>query len=215
MLSFVPDIGTLLKFSLACLILCITPGPDMSLFLAKTMSGGRRAGIASMLGACAGCLVHTILVALGLSLLIVASPTAFTIMKTVGALYLIWLAWGAIRQGSALNVQAETRSRVSFWKTFMLGVGVNLTNPKVVLFFITFLPLFVAGDDPHASGKLLFLGIYLVVFTMPIALLMILGAERLVATLKARPKVMRIIDYVFAGVFGAFAASILTAQAKS
>ena len=159
---FIPDAATLLKYSLACFVLFVTPGPDMSLFLSKTLSGGRQAGIASMLGACAGVLVHTMLAALGLSLLIATSPAAFTVMKVLGALYLIWLAIGAIRQGSALNVRAQAKTSFSFWRTFLMGLGVNLTNPKVVLFFITFLPLFVAGDDPHASSKLLFLGVYFV-----------------------------------------------------
>lgn len=215
MLDYLPDTATLLKYTVAALILFITPGPDMSLFLARTIAGGRQSGMAAMLGACTGCLIHTILAAFGLSLLIATSPTAFTIMKTIGAVYLLWLAWGAIRQGSALNVRDRGPLRSSFMKTFLMGVGVNLTNPKVVLFFITFLPLFVASDDPYASSKLIFLGLYFVAISIVLGALMILGAERLVATLKARPRVMRIIDYIFAGVFGAFAASILSAQAKS
>ena len=76
----------------------------MSLFLAKTMAGGRKAGMASMLGAMAGCCVHTLLAALGFSALLAASVTAFTILKVVGALYLLWLAFDAVRNGSALNV---------------------------------------------------------------------------------------------------------------
>ncbi len=212
--SFIPDPATMLNYSLACLVLFITPGPDMSLFLAKTISGGRRAGMASMLGACTGCLVHTMLAALGLSVLIATSPTAFTIMKLVGALYLLYLAWGAIREGSSLNMPGETPTEVSFSKTFLLGVGVNLTNPKVVLFFITFLPLFVSADDAHAAGKFIFLGTYMVLFSMPLAALMILGAERLISTLHRNPKIMRAIDFLFAGVFGLFAVKVLTTQSR-
>ncbi len=212
--EFIPTAPVLFQFSIACILLFIAPGPDMSLFLAKTLAGGRRAGIASMLGACSGCLVHTILAALGLSVLIAASPTAFTIMKLLGALYLLWLAWGAIAQGSALNITKGEKAEISLARTFWLGVGVNLTNPKVVLFFITFLPQFVAQDDAHASGKLLFLGVYFVVFTIPMAILMILGAERLIDTLRTRPRIMRWIDYAFAGIFGAFAIKILATQGK-
>ena len=215
MLSYLPDVATLLKYTVASLILFITPGPDMSFQLARTMAGGRKEGLAALLGACTGCFLHTVLAALGLSLLIATSPAAFTTMKTVGAIYLLWLAWGAIRQGSALNMGGGEPPRSSFAKTFLMGVGVNLSNPKVVLFFITFLPLFVASDDPHASSKLFFLGVYFVLISIGLGILMIRGAERLVTTLKARPKVMRVIDYVFAGVFGAFAASILTAQARN
>ena len=213
-MTFLPDLSTLLAYSLACFVLFITPGPDMSLFLAKTMSGGRKAGMASMLGAMAGCCVHTLLAALGLSALLAASVTAFTVLKVVGALYLLWLAVDAVRHGSALHVKEEGRAEVSFWKTFFVGVGINLTNPKVVLFFVTFLPQFVDAGDPHASDKLLFLGLYFIALTAPMGAVMILGAEKVVALLRNHPKVMRGIDYSFAGLFSAFALKILTTASR-
>lgn len=147
-LTFMPDLHTLLLYSAACVFLFITPGPDMSLWLSKTISGGRRGGTAAMLGTQAGCLFHTFFAALGLSAILAASATAFTAMKIVGALYLLWLAYGAIRSGSALNVRDETKPAGGLWPTFMVGLGINLTNPKVVLFFLTFLPQFV---DPAAA----------------------------------------------------------------
>ncbi|HEU6441605.1 MAG TPA: LysE family translocator [Microvirga sp.] len=213
-MTFLPNLSTLLAYSFACFVLFITPGPDMSLFLAKTMAGGRKAGMASMLGAMAGCCVHTLLAALGLSALLAASVTAFTVLKIVGALYLLWLAVDAVRHGSALHVKEEGCVEVPFWKTFFMGVGINLTNPKVVLFFVTFLPQFVDAGDPHAADKLLFLGLYFIALTAPMGAVMILAAERVVALLRNHPKVMRGIDYSFAGLFGAFALKILTASAR-
>ena len=208
-MAFLPEPGVLLAYSLACFVLFVTPGPDMSLFLAKTLQGGRSAGLAAMLGAMAGCCVHTLLAALGLSALLAASTAAFTALKVVGGLYLLWLAIDAIRHGSALNVRSDARAEVSVWRTFLLGVGVNLTNPKVVLFFVTFLPQFVDAADPHAAQKLLFLGLYFVAFTAPLGALMVLAAERVVAALRERPRVMRVIDFTFAGLFSAFALRIL------
>jgi threonine/homoserine/homoserine lactone efflux protein len=208
-MTFLPDAAVLVAYSVACFVLFITPGPDMSLFLAKTVSGGRKAGIAAMLGAQAGCCVHTMLAALGLSALLAASATAFLVLKLVGGLYLLWLAVDAIRHGSALNVRREAGTEVSVWRTFVLGVGVNLTNPKVVLFFVTFLPQFVSAGDPYAAQKLVFFGLYFVLFNLPLCALMVLGADRVLALLKRRPRVMRAIDYVFAGIFGAFAVKIL------
>ena len=208
-MTFLPDATVLVAYSVACFVLFITPGPDMSLFLAKTVSGGRKAGIAAMLGAQAGCCVHTMLAALGLSALPAASATAFLVLKLVGGLYLLWLAVDAIRHGSALNVRREAGTEVSVWRTFVLGVGVNLTNPKVVLFFVTFLPQFVSAGDPYAAQKLVFFGLYFVLFNLPLCALMVLGADRVLALLKRRPRVMRAIDYVFAGIFGAFAVKIL------
>jgi threonine/homoserine/homoserine lactone efflux protein len=213
-MTFLPDPAVLLAYSLACFVLFITPGPDMSLFLAKTVSGGRQAGLAAMLGAMAGCCVHTLLAALGLSALLAASATAFTILKIIGALYLLWLAVDAIRHGSALSLRDEAPAEVSVRRTFLLGVGINLTNPKVVLFFVTFLPQFVSADDPHAAGKLLFLGLYFIAFSAPLAALLIISAEHVIALLKSRPRVLRAIDYTFAGLFGVFALKILTTQGR-
>jgi threonine/homoserine/homoserine lactone efflux protein len=208
-MTFLPETSVLLTYSVAVFILFITPGPDMSLFLAKTVSGGRRAGIASMLGAMAGCCVHTLLAALGVSALLAASETAFLILKVLGALYLLWLALDAIRNGSALNLKDDAKREVSFGATFLLGLGINLTNPKVVLFFVTFLPQFVQAGDPHAAEKLVFLGLYFVAFSTPLAALLIFCAERVIAALKEHPRVMRTIDYSFAGLFSAFALKIL------
>src|SRR5215212_11638749 len=104
-MSFLPEPSILLTYSLACFVLFITPGPDMSLFLAKTMTRGRTHGMASMAGALSGCCVHTLLAALGLSALLAASVTAFTVLKVVGALYLLWMAFDAVRNGSALHLR--------------------------------------------------------------------------------------------------------------
>jgi threonine/homoserine/homoserine lactone efflux protein len=214
--DFIPSIPVLLTYSVACFILFATPGPDMSLWLQKTVVGGRPHGMAAMLGTSLGCCVHSVLAAFGISVLINASPIAFNVMKAIGAIYLLWLAYQAIRHGSMLRVDdTGALPRQSIWKSFVTGLLVNLSNPKVVLFFITFLPGFVDAHDPDAEGKLLFLGLYFVCFNVPLSALMILVAERFVATLKANPRIMRVIDYVFAGVFGFFALTILRAQART
>jgi threonine/homoserine/homoserine lactone efflux protein len=188
----------------------------MSLFLSKTLSGGRSHGIAAMAGAMVGSVVHTVLAALGLSALLNASETAFTILKMIGAIYLGWMAYDAIRNGSSLNVRAgagPAAQRRGVWRTFLVGIGINLSNPKVVLFYVTFLPQFVSAGDPHAPAKMLFLGLYFVAISIPLAILMILGAERLIGYLTSRPKALRAIDYTFGGIFGLFAVKILLTQA--
>lgn len=210
--AFVPDLPTMLAYSVACFVLFITPGPDMSLMLARTVTGGPRLGMASMLGTNLGCCIHSAAVALGLSALLTASPAAFGALKLVGAAYLLWLAVDAVRNGSSLNVRADRPAGGSVAAAFWTGVAVNLTNPKVVLFFVAFLPPFVSASDPNAAGKLFFLGLYFVVFNIPLGTLLILAAHRVVGWLKARPAVLRGIDYTFAGVFGFFAFGILTTQ---
>ncbi len=214
MTAFVPDAATLLAYSAACFVLFVTPGPDMSLFLAKTVTGGRRAGIAAMTGASLGCVLHALAAALGISALIAASPQAFLALKVCGAAYLAWLAVDAIRHGSALSIQGSARAAEPAWRTLVLGLLVNLSNPKIILFFVTFLPQFVHAGDPAAAGKLFFLGVYFVVFSFPLAVLMILAAERVLTTLRTRPRLVRGLDWMFAGVFGAFALKILATQSR-
>lgn len=214
--DFVPDLPVMLAFTLAGLILFITPGPDMSLWLAKTLAGGRRAGMAAILGTQVGCLIHSVLAALGISVLIRASPIAFNTMKVAGALYLLYLAVQMLRHGTVLNVAAGDgpARRLPLLPTFLTGLMVNLTNPKVVIFFITFLPGFVSAGDPAVSGKLLFLGLYFVVVNLLLSTLLIVWAERFLAALRANPRVLRMIDRLFAGVFGVFALTILRTQAR-
>jgi threonine/homoserine/homoserine lactone efflux protein len=213
-MTFVPDPTTLFTFTLASLLLFITPGPDMSLWLSRTIGSGRAAGVAAMVGTNVGCVVHTLLAAFGVSALIAASQTGFFALKIVGALYLLWLAVDALRNGSSLNVKTSDTSQASVINSFILGVTINMTNPKVVLFFITFLPQFVSSTDPHVTGKLLFLGLFFVVINIPGAFIMILGAEKLVNWLKTRPRFLRGIDYSFAGVFAFFALKIALTQGK-
>ena len=214
-LPFIPDLSTLLAFSLACFILTITPGPDMTLFLGRTLAGGRAAGIAAFAGASTGSLIHTTLAAVGLSALIAASPEAFWVLKIVGAGYLIFLAVQAIRFGSTFRVDArgaaKSRSLKASWLT---GIGINLSNPKIILFFVTFLPQFIQAGDPHAGGKLFFLGVYFIVFSIPFCIAMIWAADGLSAALKRRPTITRAIDWVFAIVFSVFAVKILLTQGR-
>lgn len=213
-MDFIPDTATVLQFAVATLVLAITPGPDMTLFVSRALSQGRAAGFASMLGSFCGIVVHTLLVVVGISALIVASPGAFLVLKLFGAGYLVFLAWQAIRYGSAFTpatVRGVERSLLRNWAT---GFGVNLANPKVILFYMTFLPQFVSAGDPHAPGKLVFLGLMFIVVSIPVTAPMVLAADSFAALMKRNPRITRVVDWLFAGVFSAFALRILTAQAK-
>jgi len=215
-MSFVPDFSVLMQFAAATFILAITPGPDMTLFVGRALSEGRAAGLACMAGALSGCIVHTTMVAVGLSALIVASPEAFLVLKVCGAGYLIWLAFNAIRHGSAFKPEkmASGGSSHSLFRNWAKGVGINLLNPKIILFFMTFLPQFVSAHDPHAPGKLFFLGFLFIVLSVPITIPMVLAADGFASLLKRSPRVTRMTDYLFAGVFSAFALKILSAHTR-
>ena len=212
-MTFLPDIATLAAFTLACLVLVLTPGPDMTLFVGRSLSQGRAAGMASMAGAAAGNVIHTMLAAFGLSALIAASAEAFFVVKIVGALYLLWLAFQSLRHGSALSVSPERGStQKPLSRVFAAGLLVNLLNPKIILFFLTFLPQFVTAGDPDAAGKLVFLGLYMVAFSLPFCAAMVLMAEGFARSLRRSPSIMRMIDWLFAGIIGGFAVKILFAS---
>ncbi|MHB0950704.1 MAG: LysE family translocator [Allorhizobium sp.] len=213
-MDFIPNLPTLLAFSAACFLLAATPGPDMTLSISRALRDGRAAGLAVLLGTNLGITVHTMLVAFGVSALIVASPTAFLILKTGGAAYLLWLAIQAVRTGSRFVVKKETGVRGSAKTAFMNGIWVNLLNPKVIIFFMTFLPQFVSASDPHVTGKLLFLGGWFMLVSLPVTVAIVLAADKLSAWLQGNPKVLRAIDYTFAGVFSIFAVKILFTQAR-
>ena len=213
-MDFLPSLPVLGAYIVAVIIIIFTPGPDMTLFLGKAVRQGRASGMAAMFGASTGILIHTTLVALGLSALLAASATAFFVLKVVGALYLLWLAIDAVRNGSALNLDTSGQPAAGepLYRAWLKGLAVNLLNPKIIMFFVTFLPQFVSADDPHASGILVFLGVVLVAIATPISALMIVFAARLANLLKRTPRVMRTIDGLFAGIFSAFALRLLFTQ---
>ena len=130
MMTFLPELPVLAAFSAAAIVIILSPGPDMTLFLARTVAQGRSAGFASYLGASTGLLVHTLFAAFGLSALLAASSEAYAAVKIAGAGYLIYLAWKIWRSAGAPVAAAEApRARA-----FVGGVLVNLANPKSVLF---------------------------------------------------------------------------------
>ena len=208
-MSFAPDSATLLAFIAAAVVLALTPGPDMALFLGKTLAQNRAAGLAAFFGAVTGILLHTSLAALGLSALLAASAQAFLVLKLLGALYLLWLAWVALRHGSSLTLERRAEAPQPLREIFLMGLGINLLNPKIVLFFVTFLPQFVDPGDPHAAGKLAFLGLTFIVTAVPICVALILAADRLAAGLRRSRRAMRVLDWLFAGLMGGFAAKLL------
>lgn len=211
-MAYIPDLHLLAAYVIGVLVIAITPGPDMTFVLGKTIAKGVPHGLSAVIGASTGILVHSSLVAFGLSALIVASPTLFLAIKVGGALYLLWLAIDAIRNGSTFKLEKASGKETSLGAVWLQGIAINLLNPKIILFFMTFLPQFVSADDPNARGQLLFLGVLFVVLGLAVIVPMIFAAGKLTGWLKANRKVTRIIDYVFASVFGAFAVRILLTE---
>ncbi len=204
-MSFVPDLPVLAAYTAAAALLTVTPGPDMALYLGKTLSGGRAAGFASFLGTAAGLVVHACLASVGLAALLAASATAFLWLKIAGVAYLLYLAQDAVRHGSAFALAEGGPAREPLGRVFLKGLAINILNPKIVVFFVTFLPQFVAAGDPDGQAKLMFLGLWYVVVTAPITVVLILAAARIAGLARSSPRILRLLDWVFAGVMALFA----------
>ncbi|OCJ03101.1 threonine transporter RhtB [Rhizobium sp. AC44/96] len=213
-MDFLPSFPTLLAFAAATLLLAATPGPDMTLSISRSLAQGKKAALFVVLGTSLGIVAHTMLVAFGISALITASPTAFLILKTGGAGYLLWLAIQAVRLGSKLSIKKVEEVKATPFANISSGFWVNLLNPKVIIFFMTFLPQFVSAGDPAVTHKLLFLGLCFIIIGMPVNAAVVFAADWLSSWLQKNRKVLRGMDYTFAGVFSVFAAKILLTQAR-
>lgn len=209
-----PSPGLFAAFVVASILLGLTPGPDMALYLSRTFGGGRSHGFAALFGAMSGVIVHTFAAALGLSALIATSARAYDAVKIVGALYLLYLAWGALRHGAALRLEARGSAAQSLGASYLAGMLINLTNPKIILFFITFLPQFIDAGDPDPARKLFVLGFSFIVIGGVVSAAIIAVASRFVAAARANPRAMRWFDYGFAGLMSAFAARLILGAAR-
>ncbi len=200
-------------FLAAALLVALAPGPDNLMVLSLGMSRGRRAGVAFGLGCALGCLNHTLLAALGVSALIAASPAAFIALKVAGGLYLVWIGVQAIRHARPVGAPAagpaspETPARL-----FARGLVANAINPKVILFFLAFLPQFVAAARGHVAWQIAQLG---ALFT--VAAVVVFGAIGYFAggigeRLARRPAAGAWLDRAAGGIFVALGLRLLVAR---
>ena len=173
------DLGihNLVLFVLAGWALNLTPGPDVFYMVTQALRNGWRAGTVAVAGICAGCLVHVTAATVGLSALVAASTTAFTVLKWVGAAYLVYVGFkmltSKVNPNAMNNIAACADStlatdQLSYRKVFLQGFWTNTLNPKVALFFLAFLPQFISPSAAHPSLAFLFLGVLFIVNSIPI-----------------------------------------------
>ncbi|TAM30088.1 MAG: LysE family translocator [Nevskiaceae bacterium] len=161
-----PEMDTsILAFTLAALLLTLSPGPDTFLVIGSTVHGGIRAGLAAVAGIISGGFFHAALFALGVARLLMYSPTLFLIVKIAGALYLIWLGIGALRSAATPrpDVSAETvpvPSNGLLRRRYLQGLLSNALNPKIAVFYLAFLPQFLQPGDPVALKSAGLIGIH-------------------------------------------------------
>ena len=172
-----------LTFLSAAVLLNISPGPDMAFILGQATSNGRHAGFAATFGIWSGTFLHVILAAVGLSAILATSVVAFTIVKWVGAAYLVWLGLRALlSHGSrfiADDSTDESRNKPGNWAIFRQGALVSALNPKVALFFLAFLPQFVVAGAGPVSAQLFLHGVLIILIAAFIEPPLVLVSSRL------------------------------------
>ncbi|WP_459616371.1 LysE family translocator [Bordetella sp. 2513F-2] len=160
-----PSFDTLLAFFGIAVLLALTPGPDNLFVLMQSAVWGRGAGMLVVLGLCTGLVGHTLAVAVGLAAVFAASPAAFTVLKLAGAAYLAWLAWQAWR-APATDGAGQAPAPLSRLALYRRGIIMNLTNPKVLLFFFAFLPQFTRPGAGPLGLQIAVLGLLFILATL-------------------------------------------------
>ncbi len=191
---------TLIVFFITAVLLALTPGPDNIFVLSQSLAYGQKSGVMVTLGLCSGLLGHTALVVLGVAALLAASPALFQLIQWLGVAYLLYLAWQSwfAKVGDSNTPQ---QLQLSPGRLYLRGVIMNLSNPKVGLFFIAFLPQFVNESYGAVSSQILLLGFLFMLSTLlvfgGIALLAGVYSEKLTQSVSRRILMNRLVSAVF------------------
>ena len=166
----------LLLFTLASLVLVLTPGPNMVYCVSRSLTQGPRAGMVSLAGVVMGFCVHLMAAALGLTALLAAVPLAFDVIRYAGAAYLLWMAWQAVKPGGTAPFEARNLPHDRPRTLFLMGFMTNLLNPKVAMFYLSFFPQFLHPERGHLLLQSLTLGSVQIATSAVVNALLILGA---------------------------------------
>ena len=207
------DATTFMYFLTASILLTLAPGPDILYLLTKSLSDGARSGIILACGLVSGIVFHTLLVMLGVAALIKSSATALTLLKIFGAAYLLFLAFGAFKSARAgkkqLGIRNEKLGIKRPLQLYKRGVLMNVLNPKVLLFFLAFLPQFVDLNTDGASLTIIFLGVTFAAQALIIFSGVAIFAGRVRNLLLRKKNIGRILNYTEAAVLATIAAGLI------
>lgn len=194
-------------FVLASTLLCLAPGPDNIFVLTQSITNNAKAGIVTTLGLCTSLMVHTLLVVLGITALFQQSPLAFNIIKYSGAAYLLHLAYQAFTAQNDISIDKK-ENNLTFSKLYKRGVIMNITNPKVAIFFLAFLPQFINESEGYIKVQLLMLGSLFIAIAFIIFSLVSLLANYVGQYLQQHNNTAKYLNHTAGSVFIALAAHL-------
>ncbi len=205
-----PDAKTWIAFTLICLGMALTPGPNMLYLVSRSICQGRWAGIVSLAGTAAGFVVYLLCASLGITALLMAAPIAYDALRFGGALYLAWLAWQAIRPGGAAPFQVRDLPKDSPAKLIGMGFLTNLLNPKAAMLYLSLLPQFIHPEQGGVFSQSLALGLTQIGVSMSVNGAICLAAGTIAAFLARRPGFAVVQRWLMATVLGGLAMRMAT-----
>ena len=201
MITFAAIIGV----AAIALGMVLTPGPNMMYLVSRSLTQGRRAGVVSLGGVAVGFLVYLSAANLGLSLIFLTVPELYTTVKLVGAAYLGWLAWNALRPGGTSPFQPQKLEPHSARRLFTMGLMTNLLNPKIAVMYLSLIPQFVNPASGHVATQGFILGGIQIVISLVVNLCIVLLAGSIAVFLTRRPIWLRVQRYLMGTVLGGLA----------
>jgi threonine/homoserine/homoserine lactone efflux protein len=190
----------LVYFIAASVVLTLLPGPDILFVLSISISQGKKAGMATASGLCTGLLFHTTAAALGISAIVYRSALAFTIVKYAGALYLIYLAFKALKESGTFFSSFDVKE-TDVPLLYKRGIVMNILNPKVSLFFLAFLPQFVSTSAGNVPMQMVFLGIIFLVQALLVFFMVSIFAGLIGSRIMQIPNAEKYVNWAKAGIF--------------
>lgn len=207
-----PSSTNLLLFAGAALLMALTPGPNMIYLISRSLCQGRAAGVMSWLGVVLGFSVHMVCAAAGLTALFMAVPLGYEVLKYAGAMYLLWLAWQAVRPGARSPFEARDLPAESPRKLFTMGLLTSVLNPKVAIFYLSVLPQFVSPESGSVLAQSLLLGSTQVCIGSAINLLVTLSAASIAAWFAKNRFWLGVQRHLMGAVLGALAIKLIAQQ---
>nr|WP_315034189.1 LysE family translocator [uncultured Chryseobacterium sp.] len=205
----------LLFFMVAALILAISPGPNMIYLISKSITQGKKSGFISLTGVICGFMFHIIMVSFGLTAVLLAVPMAYTILKTAGTIYLLYLAYQAIKPRSKNIFEVDQNGTYdSSKKLFTVGFLTNVLNPKVAVFYLSFFPLFIKPGYGSVLAQSLELGVVQVMLSFSINFLIVLMAAKVAVFFTNNPAWVKVQKWFMASVLTYLAIKMAFSKAK-
>lgn len=204
-----------LIFTAACLLMVLTPGPNMIYLISRSICQGRAAGVTSLVGVVAGFFVHMLAAAVGLTAVFLAVPMAYEALKWAGALYLLWMAWQAVRPGARSPFEARELVPDSSSKLVAMGFLTSVLNPKVALFYLSILPQFISPAHGSMFIQSILLGLIQISVSFTVNLLIALFAAGIAVWFVRNPLWLAVQRYVMGFVLAALAVRLMLEQRKT